>query len=89
MNYSTGLVTGSLCRPLCDTKEIVFRKCLGHGVKLYVLEAEWNGATIVLKTPKILGTKAAVSMADGLMPMNVRREGYNMSVKEFVFHVRC
>ena len=29
-NYSKGLITGSLCSPLCDTHDIKFEKCLGH-----------------------------------------------------------
>ena len=42
-------MTGSLCKPLCVNKEIKIRKCLGHGVKPHVLEAEWKGVKIVLK----------------------------------------
>lgn len=54
-----GKVTGSLCEPLCVSREIQFKRCLGHGVKLHVLEAEWNAHTIVLKAPKGLGSKRA------------------------------
>ncbi len=50
-NYSKGLVAGSLCEPLCKTKEIQFTKCLGaHALKLYVFEAEWKGKPVIIKS---------------------------------------
>ena len=55
-NYSEGLITGSFCGPLCDTHEIEFEKCLGHGIKLHVLNANWRGKPVILKTSKPLGT---------------------------------
>ena len=57
-NYSEGLITGSLCSPLCDTRDIKFEKCLGHGNKLHVLKAKLRGKPIVLKTSKPLGTRS-------------------------------
>ena len=45
-------MSGSLCRPLCVTKEIQFTQCLGHGVKAHVLQAEWRGRSVVLKSTK-------------------------------------
>ena len=55
-NYSAGLLTGSLCRPLCDSREITFLDCLGHGVKLHVFLAEWRGYKVVLKSPSKAAT---------------------------------
>ncbi len=49
--YTDGLVAGSLCQPLCKTKEICVTKCIGkHGVKSLIIEAEWNGEPVILKT---------------------------------------
>ena len=45
-------MAGSLCKPLCVTKEIEFTRCLGHGVKAHVLQAEWRGRNLVLKSTK-------------------------------------
>ncbi len=42
---------GSLCEPLCTTKEIKFTNCLGsHLLKLYVFKAEWKGQPLVIKS---------------------------------------
>ena len=87
MNYTRGIVAGSICEPLCVTKEIKFRNCLGHGVKLHVLETEWNGDTVVLKTHKPLGTELAMKMADVLVPKNTKKEEFTISIEEFTIHV--
>lgn len=58
------MVTGSLCEALCVTREVEFVRCLGHGVKLHVLEARWGANTVVLKTPKELGHPRASSHLD-------------------------
>ena len=90
-NYSQGLITGSLCRPLCDTKEIHFEKCLGHGVKLHVLRARWKDSTVILKTPKQLGSSIAVKHAvNSLLPGSLSlqgREGFTMTRKMFIERV--
>lgn len=77
-NYFNGYVTGSLCEPLCTRKEIQFQKCLGHGIKLHVLQAEWNGNIIILKAPKKLG--------DGAAMVHVKEAGSEMQIteKEFI-----
>ncbi len=54
-----GKVSGSLCESLCVSREIQFKRCLGHGIKLHVLEAEWNAYTIILKAPSELGSRRA------------------------------
>ena len=60
-DYLNGVVAGSLCEPLCVRKEVEFVKCLGHGVKLHVLLAQWAANTVVLKTAKPLGSERAMS----------------------------
>lgn len=56
---------------------------------MYVLEAEWNGNKVVLKTPKSLGTDdRAVRMSRALFPSYTRREDVQMSTQDFVHHVR-
>lgn len=78
LNYTVGLVAGSICNPLCKSEEIRLRRCLGHGVKLHVLEAEWQGKIVILKTPKNLGTDAALQMATTLVPHHIRREEFTI-----------
>ena len=63
-DYLNGLVGGSLCEPLCVRKEVEFVRCLGHGVKLHVLLAEWAANTVVLKTAKPLGHHRATAHLD-------------------------
>ena len=87
-NYSSGLITGSLCEPLCETREILFRRCLGHGVKLHVLQATWREETVILKTPKSLGTESVVSSIAGIIPHRVARKDFKMSGEDFTKHVR-
>ena len=77
-------MTGSLCRPLCETKEIEFEECLGHGVKLHVLRAKWNGKTVILKTVKPLGSGIAVShVVNSLLP-GESPHSFTMTRKVFV-----
>ena len=58
-------VTGSLCKPLCLTEEIEFLQCLGHGVKMHVLQARWGDNTVILKTPKPIGSRIATMHLTG------------------------
>ena len=49
--YKQDLVSGSLCEKMCKTKEIKFKKChAAHRLKRLVLEAEWKGHPIILKS---------------------------------------
>lgn len=86
-NYSSGLITGSLCRPLCETREIEFEKCLGHGVKLHVLRAKWNGKKVILKTPKELGSTIAVRHAMNSLIPGSQSKDFRMTRKEFIQRV--
>lgn len=55
---------------------------------MHVLEAEWNGNKVVLKTPKALGTDSmAVTITNALLPRNTKREDVKMSTEELVYHV--
>ena len=49
-DYMNGQVTGSLCEPLCVRREVEFVRCVGHRVKVHVLQAQWAANTIILKT---------------------------------------
>ena len=64
-DYMHDHVTGSLCKPLCLTEEIEFLRCLGHGVKMHVLQAQWGDNTVILKTPKLIGDKIATLHVTG------------------------
>ena len=60
-DYLNGAVGGSLCEPLCVTKEVEFVKCLGHGVKMHVLKAQWAANTIILKTTEPVSNYSLVA----------------------------
>jgi hypothetical protein len=84
-NYSEDLVTGSLCSPLCDTHDIEFEKCLGHGIKLHVLKAKWSEKSVVLKTSKPLGTRSLGKLSSVFSkPLNhnfkITRQGFMEAV---------
>ena len=42
-------------------KEVEFVRCLGHGVKMHVLLAQWTVSSVVLKTAKPLSHERATS----------------------------
>ena len=86
-NYSQGLVTGSLCSPLCDHNDIKFEKCLGHGNKLHVLKAKWRGKPVILKTSKPLGTCSFRDLSFHFSkPLN---HNFNITQQEFIEAVSC
>ena len=89
-NYSEGLITGSVCSPLCDTRDIEFEKCLGHGIKLHVLRAKWRGKPVILKTSKPLGTRSLGKLSFLFSkPLNhnfkITRQEFMAFVSYFVF----
>ena len=63
MNFSRGVLSGSLCRPLCSG-QLQFKRCLGHGVKVHVMEADWGGRTVVLKAPAALGEQQGLAQVE-------------------------
>ena len=77
-------VTGSLCKPLCVTKEVQLKRCLGHAVKLHVLEAEWNGLKVILKTSEYFGHE----WTPEVLPHGVSEDDFKLTTAEFVKHVR-
>eukprot|EP00118_Oscarella_pearsei_P012158 m.86992 g.86992 ORF g.86992 m.86992 type:complete len:407 (+) comp36525_c0_seq2:365-1585(+) len=50
-NFSESIISGPLCRPLCVTEEIVYKKCLGHGGKI-VIESQYGDQPVILKAAK-------------------------------------
>ena len=69
------------------SKEIKLKRCLGHGVKLHVLQAEWKGLNVVLKSCKPLASKHAMWYVDGLIPPNTKKENFGFKMKDFIYHV--
>ena len=54
MQYHSGELTGSLCKPLCDSKEIKYKKCFpGGNDKVMVIHASWGQREMVLKATKL------------------------------------
>ena len=54
MQYHSGELTGSLCKPLCDIKEITYTKCFPVGKdKVMVVLASWGQKEMVLKATKL------------------------------------
>jgi len=51
-----GQVTGSLCEPLCVRREVEFVRCVGHRMKMHVLQAQWAANTVILKTLTPVGS---------------------------------
>ena len=72
--------------PLCSG-EIQFRRCLGHGVKLHVLEAEWRNSMVILKTKEIVGTEHAVRLAKDSVPYNVLQENFKITAEALAIDV--
>ena len=78
-----GGVTGSLCEPLCVRQEVKYVRCLGHGVKLHVLQAQWGPNTIVLKIPSPINNKTVADHIDWH-----RDRSRTISREEFIRDVR-
>ena len=75
--YGRGAAAGSLCQPLCS-RRLTFRRCVGHGVKVHVLEAEWAGHTVILKAPALLESDA------GLADLRLPAQGPALSRAHFM-----
>ena len=89
---------GSLCEPLCVRREVEFVRCLGHGVKMHVLQAQWAANTVVLKTPKPLGDHRAtmhlygpnkyqtkISKKEFIADVSERGLGLNLFLSDYVY----
>ena len=52
--YQQGELTGSVCKPLCDSKEITYLNSLRNGKnKVAVILAKWGQKKVVLKATKL------------------------------------
>ena len=52
--YQQGEITGSICKSLCDSKEITYLNCFPNGKdKIAVIVAKWGQKKVVLKTSKL------------------------------------
>ena len=79
VNYTRGLASGSLCYPLC-TDEIKYKECLGHGVKPYVLRANWQGKDVILKVKRQLFERRVVSHLNDLQADMLNRRHFDIVV---------
>lgn len=79
VNYTKGLASGSLCYPLC-TDEIIYKECLGHGVKPHVLKASWRGKDIILKVKRELHERRVMSHLTDLQPDMLHRKHFDIVV---------
>ena len=80
-NYTMNTVSGSVCKPLCNLEIDIIRCLGGHGNKPHVIEAEWNGVKVVLKTDKPL------SYFQEYLPPVMRRRKFNITTTELIHHV--
>ncbi|XP_075441590.1 divergent protein kinase domain 1C [Ascaphus truei] len=49
-DYADGSVTGDLCEDLCVTQTLVYRRCLYYHPGKKVIQADWQGNPIILKS---------------------------------------
>ncbi|XP_063781040.1 divergent protein kinase domain 1C [Pseudophryne corroboree] len=49
-DYSDGAVTGDLCEDLCVTHKLVYKHCLYYRRGKKVIQADWQGSSIILKS---------------------------------------
>lgn len=51
-DYRGGWLTGALCEDLCVAGELLYQRCLYYERGKKVLQAQWRGRTVVLKSKK-------------------------------------
>ncbi|XP_060680287.1 divergent protein kinase domain 1C [Hemiscyllium ocellatum] len=49
-DYRQGILTGDLCEDLCVTQTMVYKRCLYYNKGKKVIQADWNGQPIILKS---------------------------------------
>ncbi|XP_069771484.1 divergent protein kinase domain 1C [Narcine bancroftii] len=49
-NYQQGVLTGDLCEDLCVTHTMVYKRCLHYDKGKKVIQTDWNGMPIILKS---------------------------------------
>jgi len=59
---------------------------LGHGVKLHVLETEWRGVTVIIKSSRPLASSHADYFVNGLIPIQ-DKNFFGFSLQDFIYHV--
>ncbi|XP_041103799.1 divergent protein kinase domain 1C-like isoform X2 [Polyodon spathula] len=48
--YKEGILTGDLCEDLCVSKQVVYQRCLYYEKGKKVIQADWHGIPIILKS---------------------------------------
>ncbi|KAG7488670.1 hypothetical protein MATL_G00037520 [Megalops atlanticus] len=49
-DYRQGVLTGDLCEDLCVARQVAYKRCLYYENGKKVIEAEWRGVPVVLKS---------------------------------------
>ncbi|KAM4705001.1 divergent protein kinase domain 1C [Rhinophrynus dorsalis] len=49
-DYTDGVVTGNLCEDMCVTHKLVYKNCLYYHRGKKVMQADWQGTSIILKS---------------------------------------
>ncbi|KAM6276571.1 divergent protein kinase domain 1C isoform 1-T1 [Spheniscus humboldti] len=52
LDYSSGALTGDLCEDLCVAQKLVYKHCLYYDRGKKVIQADWRGRPIILKSKK-------------------------------------
>ncbi|XP_019400594.1 PREDICTED: protein FAM69C [Crocodylus porosus] len=52
LDYSKGALTGDLCEDLCIAQKLVYKHCLYYDRGKKVIQAEWRGQPVILKSKK-------------------------------------
>ncbi|XP_025920117.1 protein FAM69C isoform X1 [Apteryx rowi] len=52
LDYSSGALTGDLCEDLCVAQKLVYKHCLYYDRGKKVIQADWRGQPIILKSKK-------------------------------------
>ena len=89
--YATGYIAGSLCEPLCTTREIHVQKCIGaHGLKPFVLQAEWNSKSLIIKRfwhlrpDSVISSNLLSEMHDGIDVRHNNSWSFQLTQEEFL-----
>ncbi|KAG8442260.1 hypothetical protein GDO86_011166 [Hymenochirus boettgeri] len=59
-DYKDGVITGNLCEDMCVTHKLVYKHCLYYNQGKKVMQADWQGQSIILKS-----TNEALSKSEG------------------------
>ncbi|XP_030408498.1 divergent protein kinase domain 1C [Gopherus evgoodei] len=52
LDYSKGALTGDLCEDLCVAQKLVYKQCLYYDRGKKVIQADWKGQPVILKSKK-------------------------------------